>query len=163
MLYELNHWLSSNQLFLFSLLMPITSGAVAFFSSRYATRLAVKNSRSDRSLQKELKLAEFQQEWINDFRNEISILQGYVLAYEHVPSDEFGKHVGKLVASIQLRLDHDDPDRAAMMTSLKGIILDAQGKKSLDSEPINIVGQRILKREWEKLKSGLEAANEVIS
>ena len=159
MLSEINSWLNSNQLLVFSILLPLISSAVAFYSARYSTKLALSNSRIDRNLQKELKLADFRQLWINDFRDDIAALQGYVLAHSHVPSDEFGKEVGKIIARIQMRLHKDDPDREAMNSSLKKLISEAQGKKVDEAEALTIVGQRILKREWERLKKDLEAAN----
>jgi len=123
-------------------------------------------------INKENKISEFRQEWINEFREEVSLLveayKQYLTAFQNLDTTEAETHKTKYDKSgelhryrskIKLRLNADESKRTEAERELDRLMLEIvknpSGRKSED-----IIGSiykqtgLIFKREWEIVKKG---------
>lgn len=131
--------------------------ASAWISSKIANK-NISVSRKQIKLNHELKLAEFRQAWINSLRDTMAEFHSIGT---HPNTDQTSeKDFYKLGTKIELLMNPSDPD----YQELHGLMykyLNAKtlaDKFSLNPQFINL-SQRILKREWDRLKSDLDGAH----
>ncbi|WP_092080251.1 hypothetical protein [Desulfuromonas thiophila] len=154
---EISCWIDSHQLLVVSIIIPLVSAAVAFLSSWYSTRRALKTEREKLDFQAKIKVAEFRQNWINQLRDSMSEFQSYGVLPNADPSQE--RDFYRLGTKIELLMNPNDPDYGKIQQCLYAFLHAANGnmveKYGVNSEFISTC-QGILKREWERLKADLK-------
>ena len=104
-----------------------------------------------------LKIAEFRQAWINSLRDEMAEFQSYGILPNSDPTKERAFY--KLGTKIELLMNPDDPDYKNLQAQMYEFFSVADGethhKYSKNSEFIKLC-QKILKREWDRLKSDID-------
>jgi hypothetical protein len=155
---EISAWLTSNQLLVFSLLVPIGSAGVAWLSAWYSTRRALRTEHSKLDFQGTLKISEFRQNWINELRDSISDFQSHGMLPGNDPTKD--REFYRLGTKIELLMNPDDQDYQQLQVLMYDVLIAADGntrsKYGNNAELIK-VSQSILKREWERLKADLES------
>ncbi|WP_420585383.1 hypothetical protein [Ruegeria sp.] len=164
---SINQWFVDHSPLVTFVIVPIISAFVAFFSSKYSTRIALRAAVQQRKHEATGLLSQFRQDWINDLRNEIaehqSICLGTAMVFKDqepsgisdakVPAEKMYR-LTELANRILLRLNPADPDYQALSTALavQRKNIHEQGQPNLQTLSI---AQRILKREWDRLKEDL--------
>lgn len=155
---EITAWLTANQLLVFSLLVPTVSGIVAFLSAWYSTRRALRTEQSKLAFQGTLKISEFRQNWINELRDCISDFQSHGVLPSNDPTKD--REFYRLGTKIELLMNPNDPDYDQLQGLMYEFLVAANGdtisKYGNNAEFVE-VSQRILKREWERLKADLKS------
>ncbi len=105
---EITAWLTSNQLLVFSLLVPSVSAIVAWFSAWYSTRRALHTEQSKLDFHGTLKISEFRQNWINELRDCISDFQSHGILPDNDPTKD--REFYRLGTKIELLMNPNDPD-----------------------------------------------------
>jgi hypothetical protein len=154
---EVTEWLTANQLLVFSLVLPTFSAGVAWVASYFSVKRTLKSERLGREHTSTLEISRFRQVWINNLRDAIAEF-GAITSV----SDSWIEHkerVVGLVFKIELMMNPLDPDYNDLKAALK-YRADAQalgGTKKLDPKNDSLleISQRILKREWDRLKGDL--------
>ena len=104
-----------------------------------------------------LKISEFRQAWINSLRDEMAEFQSYGVLPGSDPSKERAFY--KLGTKIELLMNPDDPDYENLQKLMYDFLIAADAntidKYSLNSEFITLC-QKILKREWDRLKADIK-------
>lgn len=157
LLTNLDDLLSGNQALVTFIIIPIVSFIVALFSSRYSTRMALREAAKVRRHQATTQIANFRQTWINELRNDLAehsaICTVASVAGEDGVSQEKMYRLAELANRISLRMNPADEDCPALKKSLvddRNRITDKKGSSSTTE-----ISQRILKREWDRLKEEL--------
>lgn len=156
----ISQWIDAHQLLVVSVLIPLVSAVVAVASSWYSTRRVLKAERTKLAFQGDLKIAEFRQAWINSLRDEMSEFQSYGILPGHDPTKERAFY--KLGTKIELLMNPGDTDYKELQALMYSFLSVANGDKidkySKNAEFIEVC-QRILKREWDRLKSDISHAS----
>lgn len=155
---EITAWLTSNQLLVFSLLVPTASAIVAFLSAWYSTRRALRTEQSKLDFQGTLRISEFRQNWINELRDSISDFQSHGVLPDNDPTKD--REFYRLGTKIELLMNPNDPDYGKLQDLMYGFLIAADGdtvSKYRNNAALVEVSQRILKREWERLKADLQS------
>lgn len=130
----------------------ITGVAASFITSFFARN----NESKRRNLDGILKISEFRQQWINELRNTMAEFQSYGVCPDRNPSKD--REFYNLGTKIELLMNPSDPDYSALEKVLYSFLKSADGNR-LDKYRNNPeyvkICQRILKREWERLKFDL--------
>ncbi|MCA0948491.1 hypothetical protein LCM08_26475 [Salipiger pacificus] len=157
-LEEITTWLTANQLLVFSLLVPAISAIVAWASAWYSTRRALRTEQSKLGFQSTLKISEFRQNWINELRDSMSDFQSHGILPGNDPTTD--REFYRLGTKIELLMNPNDPDYKELSDLMYRFLMASDGeaidKYGNNAEFIDVC-QRILKREWERLKSDLES------
>ncbi|MEP1587547.1 MAG: hypothetical protein ABJR46_04065 [Tateyamaria sp.] len=158
-------WLGSNQLLFSLVLLPIVSILVAVLSSRYSTRVALAAQVSERVYNNASQVSNFRKAWIDDLRDgfsdfltfcSVSHLQRLTKDPEKV-IDNY-RDVLSSANNIKLRMNPDDEDGAKLISLIEEVISGMpariEAKRSVIDHPdeISLLMQKILKREWERIK-----------
>lgn len=134
---------------------------VAAASSWYSTRRALKTERTKMAFEGNLKIAEFRQGWINSLRDEMAEFQSHGILPGHDPTKE--REFYKLGTKIELLMNPNDPDYQELQSQMYSFLSAANGdaidKFSNNAAYISLC-QRILKREWDRLKSDIRSGHE---
>ena len=158
-----NAWVKSH----FELISLIGIPLLTFFVTRIASAAAEKRSSKDREVERklavELKLVEFRQKWIDDLRDDFAAFMSAAGAPEAEGSATTGMSA---LARINLRINPQDPDFSKLIDGLHGLsimIHKVKDQKSIQAfglanADLIDIAQRILKREWDRLKDDLRAA-----
>ena len=160
MLSELEIWLDSNKLIVFSLIIPLVSIAGAAITSRYSVNRAIRSQETERNMQRVIKLAEFRQNWIDELRFEFSQFLGFIFGGHRISSDEMTEF-NLVFSKILLRMNHDDPDFVLLMNEMNKAMdnlkdpLNGTNNPNKSSVSLQVLMGKILKREWNRLKSDL--------
>lgn len=153
---QISEWLNAHKLLVISVAIPLLSAAVAAASSWYSTRKALKTERLKMGFEGILKIADFRQSWINNLRDEMAEFQSYGVQPGTDPTKE--RMFYKLGTKIELLMNPSDPDYPALQAQMYKFLSVADGdtvnKYSQNAEFIELC-QRILKREWDRLKSDI--------
>lgn len=158
-----NSWLSSHEplanLLLTLALSVLVGGASAWFSYRTAVRAA----RGSRVHQSALEISRYRQAWIDALRDDLAEFSGIaVIAYEGEPPREKIERMALLQMRIRMRMNRGDPDYVRLVRSIHGWTQNFGGHQpemNDDEAAIVSISQDILKREWERLKADLRAAD----
>ncbi len=162
---SITSWLNENQLLVTLILTPILSLIVAAVSAWYSTKRALSAERLARRHQSILEISKFRQEWINSLRNDLAQFNGLALFDK---SDEQWHQMAMLISRIKLRMNPNDEDYNDFSRVIANVIdragkseaekaIEIEGKYHNAGDDLIEIGQRILKREWERLKSDLES------
>ena len=107
-----------------------------------------------------MKIAEFRQAWINNLRDEMAEFQSYGVHPETNPANE--RLFYKLGTKIELLMNPNDPDYPELQKQMYRFLAVSEGdtidKYSQNAEFVALC-QRILKREWDRLKSDIRKAS----
>lgn len=135
-------------------------------NAKLAAEIARENAKLSASLEVAKTLSQSRQDWINILREDMAQYVGLAAARSRALSkgdtlsdDDFSRMVS-LTARIRMRMNSDDEDFAELI-DLMGECASKKnpGEIGKAGNQFNSVCQRILKREWEVLKSELRALN----
>ena len=121
------------------------AGVGAFFTKRRETYKAVVHA--------ELEIAKFRQAWINSLREQFSEFHSLAMLPEYDPSMD--QDFYKSGTQIELHLNPRDPDYKELqkvMYSMLETSKSSVAEKYLNNPEFVDVTQRILKREWDRIK-----------
>ena len=103
-----------------------------------------------------MKISEFRQAWINSLRDCMAEFQSLGITPGHKPASD--REFYRLGTKIELLMNPDDPDYNKLQNSLYAFLESSEGdiveKYGNNPEFISIC-QRVLKREWARLKDDL--------
>lgn len=140
-----------------SSLVPVVSGITAVIAAIITSFCMTKSAKKRRSFDSILKISEFRQKWINDLRNTMAEFQSYAIMPNEDPTEK--REFYKLGTKIELLMNRDDEDYKSLHDVLEEFFEKASAtrdeKFEVDEKYVEIC-QRILKREWKRLKDGLE-------
>lgn len=128
-----------------------------YIVSSIVSNKQIKKSEKERCrFESAVRIAEFRQQWINDLRNTMAEFQGYGVCPNSDPSKicEFYQ----LGTKIELLMNPNDEDFIALRAALYGFLKSAKGntaEKYYNNPDYVMICQKILKREWERLKNDL--------
>jgi hypothetical protein len=143
--------------FLTALQAPAVSALIGAGVALLVSWMGRRSDLKQRTLAREIKLSEFRQAWINSLRDAIADFGAITSVRENWNNNQ-EQTVG-LVFKIEMMMNPNDPDYETLRKALK-YRADAQalgGTERLNPSEDNLleVSQRILKREWDRLKSDL--------
>ncbi len=156
---ELSSWIDAHQLLVVAVLIPLVSAASAAASSRYSTTRALKTEHRKIHLEGTLKIAEFRQAWINNLRDVMAEFQSYGVLPGSDPMKE--REFYRLGTRIELLMNPKDPDYSALQNQLYAFMRSADGNmldKFRNNPEYVSLCQKILKREWDRLRRDIEKA-----
>ena len=118
-------------------------------------RRAAAERKAERELQRQLKVSEFRQQWINELRDEFAefiVLTGKLFRGGQIDLFECYAHLSKL----RMRMNPSDPNFQELMEILQTASTTKDLQKLAEAHgALALLGQKILKSEWERLKSDL--------
>ena len=162
-LVELSDWLDANSLLVFSLVMPATSCVVAMAASWFSVRRTLRSEEERRAHEAAIQISHFRQQWINELRDCLSTLQSIGVHPRLTPADQ--QDFYRLGTKIELMMNPLDEDYDALQDLMYQFLSvesgDVSEKDAINPEFVE-VSQRILKREWERLKNELRAPNRLV-
>lgn len=145
-------WLQNHLTLVASVAVPLLAVALTGWISYLTTKANTKAQDQQRELNHQLKLADFRQAWINDMREDFAIYIDQSWRSKSNENVQAKTEKRMAQARIMMRMNPCDPDYQIMLDSLRRPF----SKPEEDSEALVVVGQRILKREWERLKDDLK-------
>lgn len=151
----INSWIDDHLALVVSVGVPILTVLVTVLVSVLSIKANIKAQSRQRKLDHQLKLADFRQAWINDMRTDLALYSALTWSGSLNQSDEAKKEQVMAQARILMRMNPNDPDYVAMERSL----LNPIANEKVDRKALFQIGQPILKREWERLKSDLNAVD----
>ncbi|MEQ9675931.1 MAG: hypothetical protein RLO10_15875 [Roseovarius indicus] len=156
---DIETFLQENRTVVFSLLIPVLSAAIAAFASWYSTKRALRTQKTERDLQRVLKLCDFRQAWINELRLEFAQFCGFLNGVHPLSEDRLNE-MALCYNKIVLRVNHEDADFEELICRMTDAMLNQKTPGSIDELSSNrtdlaIVMSRILKKEWDRLKHDL--------
>lgn len=154
-------WLNENQLLVFSLIVPSLSGLVAYWSAHYSARRALRENQASRALQKQLKLADFRVEWINELREEFVRLQSAIQLHRAKRSEVTEREIVQMAAAVTLRMNPEDKDYDALVLEIRKGLEYSIERGEEGPYQIAETGRKILKREWDRLKADLDGSDKL--
>jgi len=125
------------------------------------------SARTERVHQSALEIARYRQAWINDLRSDFASYASLHTKAHFEFSDADFAEMMNVGCRILMRMNPDDADFTAVETCIDYAISCASTPKDemkkLEEkyphrESIVLVGRRVLKREWERLKKDLREA-----
>ncbi len=111
------------------------------------------------AMSRSLKIAEMRQKWINDLRDEMAGYLSLAAINAYVETDQSEKAFAH-VSKIQLLLNPDDSDYEELngcMGNLASKLYEKDSDLTAERE-FSAICQRILKKEWDRLKNDLKKA-----
>lgn len=153
----LEEFLLSNQAILTSVGTILLIAAFGVLTTEIANRSAEKRDVAMRTVQSQLKIAEFRQSWINSTLDEVTNFSRLIASHNRSSRDE----LVWLMARISIRLNHED--------ALSRNLIEAMNKcvKSTENSDIDrrdavlefiSASHFLLNDEWRRLKSELRSA-----
>lgn len=156
-LVDISQWLEDHRLLVISVVVPLFSALVAALAAWYSTRRTLKTEQEKMQLQTKLKVNEFRQNWINDLRDTMAEFQSYAISPDADPAQE--REFYRLGTKVELLMNPRDPDFEELQELMYAFLHTSTGDindKYSHNTPYVSLCQRILKREWERLKSDLK-------
>ncbi len=150
---SVNKFLGKNANILTSVGTLVLVGLLTVYATHLSNSSSDRRERNNRQIAVELKKAEFRQDWINTMRDDLATYSSLHWDHETQGGPEQRREAVALQARILMRMNPDDQDYEVLLSSLRNPI----ASQSEDREALSIVGQRFLKREWERLKDDLAA------
>lgn len=151
-------FISQYQVLFVSLGVPLLTILISWSVAVQTNRTSRKLADKERALGVQLKLAEFRQAWIDSLREDIAC---YAAVTFHTESDPIPaanlREIVTLGARIRMRLNTSDPDYEAFIAALSYSLptTGEQREQAKTGATAVSIGQKILKREWERLKADL--------
>jgi len=150
---EANTWIDSHKALLTFVAIPFVTWLATRMVNNAAEKRAKSERKSERELQRQLKISDFRQEWINGLRDDLAQYSAINWSAETQQREGAKEESLVLQARILMRVNSEDPEYPDLQASLRRPVANlAEGRVALF-----VVGQRILKREWERLKADLNA------
>ena len=104
-----------------------------------------------------IKIADYRQEWINTLRNEMAEFQSYGVLPNGNPTNE--RDFYRLGTKIELLMNPEDPEYQTLQKYMYNYLMASEGdtidKYSQNAAFVELC-QKILKREWDRLKSDIQ-------
>ncbi|WP_435660019.1 hypothetical protein [Leisingera caerulea] len=133
--------------------VPLLSAIVAWFASVHATKVTQKAQIVRRGLDRELKLSDYRQAWINELRNDLALLLSLSLAPNSGTENTIAFNAA--LSRILMRVNPENPyipELEKVVGSIRDYnLLNAQAKQ----DELVKVSRLVLKKEWERLKEDL--------
>ena len=151
----INKWFLENPSILV-LAVPLLSGFVGWLTAFYATRRVRRSEKERIQFERLMKVSEFRQSWINSLRDCMAEFQSYGVTPEMNPASN--RQFYALGTKIELLMNPSDDDYKLLHESLYNFLDSSKGdicEKYKNNAQYIAVCQRILKREWERLKEEL--------
>jgi len=153
-----------------AILVPIISGLVAIFIANYTVKKTIASENKRQNLSRQQTISEFRQAWINSLRDALAEFLSYGMSFSEDPNTARKMH--ELGIKIELLMNPADEDYRELQLYLKDI-LGPSGQAMLTSKsPVAQIPdfksrlislcQKILKREWDKLKAEMNNPNQFI-
>ncbi len=130
---------------------PAFIGATVAVLVNWLTRTSQSKQRA---LEKEIKLSEYRQLWINDLRDTIAEFGAITSVRENWEKHQ--ERIVGLVFKIEMMMNPNDPDYGNLREALKYRVNNPVQSSSPVCDNLLEVSQGVLKREWDRLKSDLE-------
>jgi hypothetical protein len=152
-------FISSYQAILTSIGTLLLIGGLAVWTTHLANQAAFKREISNRKLAAELKIADYRDCWIKELREEISeflsLLSGQI-------DQNTTKRMKMLSIKLKLRLDQRKAASKDILASIERILALAEdgNQEDIIAEQSKLQDQvgGLLHRQWDKLKTDLEVA-----
>ncbi|HBZ45136.1 MAG TPA: hypothetical protein DEO85_14010 [Maritimibacter sp.] len=139
--------------FLTLILIPTLTVTITNRLERAAEKRATAVKTIERQLARELKLSEFRQKWIDELRDDLALYTARTWSSDLQESEAAKTEQILTQARIRMRMNPEDPDYESLIASLQNPVADP----SKNREALYVIGQRILKREWDRLKADVNA------
>ncbi|MBV7409062.1 hypothetical protein [Maritimibacter sp. DP1N21-5] len=152
-----NEWLASHKELVTILAIPILTALVTWWTTRSNEKRAARERLSERELQRQLRLSEYRQAWIEGLRNDIAAYTALHWNAEIQAMPNARREAVEVNAKILMRMNPDDPD----YENLRQAMLNPIASEAENRTALYATGQRILKREWERLKADLAKIDEL--
>lgn len=163
MLTELNEWFVNHPNILV-LTVPVLSGLVGWITAIYTMKRAYRSTTVRIEAERITTISQFRQSWINSLRDCMAEFQSYGTTPDQNP--HLDREFYRIGTKIELLMNPSDPDYEALQEALYGYLIASQEgtiqKFSRNPGYITIC-QRILKREWERLKRELNDPTDYIT
>jgi len=159
-----NQWIAAHQAIVVTVGIPLLTAASAAMVSLITTRANLKAQQKQRLLQIETQLCNSRQSWIDSVRDDLALASNLATRFEtDFENAELKADLAGILARVRMRVNPNDPDDDALIKAFAKALGADQELNEWDeqTEPISIVCQRILKREWERLKLDLRAVERV--
>lgn len=153
LIVHINDFLGQNANILTSVGTLIFVTGLTVYATHLSNISSERRERNNRLIAAELKKAEFRQAWINTMRDDLANYSALHWSRELQGGVEQRREAVALQARILMRMNPEDRDYEVLLSSL----LNPVASPSEGREALVIVGQRFLKREWERLKDDLAA------
>lgn len=149
-------WLNQYQVLVISFIMPIGSAIIAWLVSIYSIKKTLQSEKERRIHESVIAISGFRQRWINDLRDALAEFQSFGV---HPLTDAaLERDFYRLGTKIELLMNPMDEDYEELQGIMYGLLSASSGdtiaKYKLNPDFVE-VSQRILKREWERLKNEL--------
>ena len=162
-LTDFNMWIKSHFELVGLFVIPLMTFIVTKISNAAAESRSTKSREIERKLAVELKLVEFRQDWISALRGDLA---EFISAAGNPSAEGSATRGMAAMARINLLLNPKDPDFVQFidrMLDLSAKIHAVRSKETVDAWGLANadfidISQRILKREWERLKDDLREA-----
>ena len=166
MLTGLQAFISQYQVLFISLGVPVLTVLISWFVATQTNRTSRKLAEKERALGVQLKLAEFRQAWIDGLRTDLAVYSAATFQTSDMPlQKESLREIVSLGGRIILRMNPKDPDYDAFKVAMSHALPSSpnEATESQTSATVVAIGQRILKREWDRLKSDLDRIDRLSS
>jgi len=153
-LSKLDAWIATHQLLVVSLGLPLLTIILAAIVGYITTHMSLSAQKADRLQVREIQISQFRQQWVNELRNEFAEFSSLII--QDWEKDSPPSNMGFCAAKTLFLMNPDDPDYDALVDIQKNLI--EAKEKTGESDDVHLlisIGQRILKREWERLKLDL--------
>ncbi|MCB2135355.1 MAG: hypothetical protein KDE08_05325 [Rhodobacteraceae bacterium] len=150
---EFETWFLEHQVLILSVVIPLASAIIASLASWYATRRTLAGQKTERNLNRVLKLSDFRQDWTNELRSEFAQYLAILLGQKPISHERINE-MALFHNKIILRMNHEDEDFETLMNAMSEALQAAKSDSPMTNQRVEltIVMSRILKREWERLK-----------
>ena len=129
----LSAWIDERQALLILIVMPLLTLIVTWRINKASERRAFQQRLIERSLSRQLKLADFRQRWIDEMRDDIAEYSALTWNSEINTGVESQKALVTLQARILMRMNPDDIDYPKLQSALATPVAD-----SSDTHPATI-------------------------
>jgi hypothetical protein len=159
---ELNSWLIAHQTLVTLVATPVLSALVGGAAAWYSGQKVILSARTERIHQSAIEIARYRQAWIDALRDDLAEFSGITaVAFSGQPPIEKAERTAVLSMRIRMRMNRSDPEYHGLVETLFGEnerYFLGKNESALQYAPIVDLSQDILKREWERLKCDLRAA-----
>lgn len=139
---------------LFGVLVAWLGNRIARSNAQLSADISRRNAELGASLEANVKLAEFRQNWIDAMRADMAKFQSIATLPQGDPTKE--REFYELGTRIELRMNPEDPDYNELQDALYAYYSATDDdEKLIANAPFVEVCQSILKREWDVLKADL--------
>lgn len=157
---NLNLWISTHMDLVTLIGIPLLTLIVTHLLNRAAENRAAANRKIERKLSQELKLVEFRQSWINDLRN--AFVSFHIVLHNKYDLAVDSASLAEAASRIILLMNPEDADFKELIKTHRAMVIEKEERKEAPSLiASNELGQRILKREWDRLKKDLDNVDQI--